>query len=176
MNRKNLIIAFLAGVAVIGVAWGLSPSSTSVVEKTVERLGGTNPDVISQYLNVGGVRHEYRRAALNTATTTPCALQSPAATSTLLHSALRIEVGTSTATVWTVAKAANAFATTTAFDQFSLGSGAQGTMFVGSASSTAPDEISVIAPSQYVVWGVQGTTIANSALLTGYCQAEFIVI
>lgn len=173
MNNKLLVGIALAVLAVLGGLW-LDKPEPVVVERQLGALAG--PDIPYQYLNVGGLRHEFRSMVLATATTTPCALQSPAASSTLLHAGLRISTATSTATVWTASKAATAFATTTAFDQFSLGSGVQGSMFVGAASSTAPDEASVIGPSQWIVWGVQGTVIAGTANLNGVCAAEFIVL
>lgn len=110
------------------------------------------------------------------ASTTACALQAPASTSTVSHFSVRLTTASSTATVWTLAKATTPYATTTAFDQFSIGSGALGSMFVGAASSTAPDEVSVIGPNEYLVVGVQGTAIADSTKLNGVCQAEFIQI
>lgn len=118
---------------------------------------------------------EYRQKSL-VASTTACALQSPAATSTVAHFSARLTTASSTATVWTLAKATTPYATTTAFDQFSIGSGELGAMYVGVASSTAPDDLGVIAPNNWLVVGVQGTAIADSTKLNGVCQAEFLVI
>ena len=172
MNKKLLaggvVIALLAG----WVGAGLQPDPVA----PAPQLGAlSGPDIQSPYLSVGGVRKEYRSSTLS-ASTTPCALQAPAATSTLVNFGVRLSTASSTATVWTLAKATTAFATTTAFDQFSVGSGALGAFYVGHASSTAPDENGVIAPSNYVVVGVQGTAIADSTKLNGVCQAEFIVL
>lgn len=181
--KKTLLIIVIALVAFVGLVLGVrnyNRQGITVINppgppsKPIGSL--TGPDISSRYLTVGGVRHEYRRVPLNTATTTPCALDTPAATSTLLHFSLRLTTASSTASVWTAAKASTPYATTTAFDQFSVGSGAVATMFVGAASSTVPDEVSVIAPSQYVVWGVQGSVISDAANWNGFCQAEFIVI
>jgi hypothetical protein len=172
--NKHLLAGVVVALAFLGVGLWLAPEEK--VEVPVQgALSG--PDIQSTWLRVGGIRHEYRYAALNTATTTPCALQSPAATSTLTHASLQIQTATSTATVWTAAKAASAFATTTLLGQFSLGSGALGTMNFASSTVTAvTDDITVIAPNQYIVWGVQGTAISGTAKLNGVCQAEFIVI
>jgi hypothetical protein len=176
MNIKNLSLG-LAAVALILSGIAFSRDRGTVVVERPSTLGAlVGPDIPFSYLSIGGVRTEYRSSALATATTTPCALQAPSATSTLRHASLRVSTATSTATVWTASKATTAFATTTAFDQFSLGSGAFGTMHVGTASSTAPDENSVIAPDNWIVWGVQGTIIADSTKLNGTCSAVFEVI
>lgn len=170
---------FLGIALVVIIAIAIGGYQFPVVKKEVnERVGAVvGPELLSPFFSVNGVTHEYRRAKLNTATTTPCALKSPSSTSTLLYAALRLNTGTSTdTTLWTVAKAATGFATTTAFDSFSVSATDRATMYVGSASSTVPDEISVIAPNQFIVWGVAGTVPAGTTNLTGVCQAEFIVI
>lgn len=134
------------------------------------------PDIQSPYLSVDGLVHEYRRVGLSLATTTPCAVLSPSATSTLIHTSVEVRVASSTATVWSASKATTAFATTTSLLEFSLGSGAKGTMFLN-ATSTAVDSKFVFGPNEYLVWGLEGIADLDltSDKLLGTCQAEFVV-
>jgi hypothetical protein len=124
----------------------------------------------------GVVTYEYRKA-LSRATTTVCAIRSPQATSTLVSTELKITTASSTAVVFSAAKATTAFATTTSLLEFSFGSGVQGSAYLP-ATSTAVDSKYVFAPNDWVVWGLEG--IADADLtddkLLGVCQAQFRVI
>lgn len=172
MTDKKVKLALVV-VAIIAISAFIFPRSNTVVERIVGAASG--PELLSPFFSVDGVRHEYRKSKLNTATTTPCALKSPSATSTLVFASLEISTASSTATTWTLAKAANAFATTTLLNTFSLGSGALGTMVATSTTVVAVDDQTVIAPSTFLVWGVAGTTVSDVTKLNGVCQAEFIV-
>lgn len=159
-----------------GVPGPVGKAGVSTV--TTQSLGAVSTNIIDDnYFTVGGLTRYTKKQALKTATTTPCAIVTPAATTTLVRFGFRLTTGTSTdSTIWTASKATTPYATTTAFDSFTISGGAVGSGFVGAASSTIPDEISIIAPNSYLVWGVQGTVPANSANLTGICQAELIVL
>src|SRR5574343_1230466 len=158
--NKILGVLIFGIVTIFGsiVVYDRTHRETTPNSSTLGSLSST--EIYSPYVNFGGVQHEYREKDLATATTTPCALQSPSATSSLLHASLKITTGTSTATTWTVARATTPYATTTAFQSFSLGSGANGYMMVGTASTTI-DGLGIIPPNQYIVWGVAGTAIAD---------------
>lgn len=188
MNNKisivTLIVVAIIAISVPFLKTTVNVSPTPVTVNVPTQTPGSNPqlgsvtgpDFYYPYFAVNGVQTFYERRKIATATTTPCSIKSPSATSTLRSFNLIITTGSSTATTWTAAKSSvDAFSTTTAFDQFSLGSGAQGTMFVGAASSTAPDEVSVIAPNSFLVWGLQGTAISDAAgtKFLGICSAEF---
>ena len=167
----------LAIVAILVIAIGGAYSFPKVQEAIREVGAVVGPDLISPYFAVNGVKHEYRKTKLTTATTTPCAVRSPSATSTLVRTSLQIQTATSTATTWTVAKATTGFATTTALrNTISLGSGAQGTMVhIASTTLVAIDSVDVFGPNEYLVWGVAGTAISDATKLNGVCQAEFVV-
>lgn len=176
-NSLKKVLAVIAIVAIAALSGHYTGGTRVIENKNPGAL--TGPDISSPYLSVGGVREEYRHQTLATATTTPCAIQSPAATSTLNYAALRIDTATSTATTWTLAKATSAYATTTKLAGFSLGSGAFGTMNASttpSTSTTIIDDTNVIAPNTYLVWGVAGTIISDATKLNGVCQAKFTVI
>lgn len=133
----------------------------------------TGPEISSPYITVGGLTTYYGRQTLRPATTTPCALQGPASTSTLEIAQFQVTTGTSTATTWTIAQATTAFATTTSVGSFTVASGAQ------VSTSTIPSTLPgfVVSPNAYIVFGlagIGGNSIPGSAV-AGTCSAEFIV-
>lgn len=176
--KKTILISAALILSLIG---GWAGSLLHGVKTVQSPLGSlTGPDIQSPYLNVNSVRHEYRGMNLTLATTTPCALQSPSATSTLVHASLAVTTASSTATTWTIAKASTAYATTTRLGTFSLGSGALGTMVASSTQTSVSgdtktvDDVSVVAPNTFIVWSKAGDTPAGTGL-GGVCRAEFIV-
>lgn len=178
---KTLLISVLAAAIVsVGVVM-LVPRASEVVQQ----FAGTSPDVISPYLKWGNIEHFASNVELKTSTTTPCVIQSPSATSTLIRTAMHIDVATSTATKWTAAQAAaGTYATTTLLSalEFAVASGKQATILVtaSTTSGTLPgDNAFTFAPNSLLVWGVQGVAnIAggNSSLLAGRCSAEWAVV
>lgn len=171
---KNILLTVGVAVALIlGVV-----SYTKDVEApapVIQNVGAvSSPDISSRYLSWGSLQTYRSRVALATATNTPCSIQSPAATSSLSFASLNLTTGTSTATVWTLAKAATAFATTTPFNTYSVGSGALASITQYGTSSINGND--VIGPNTYLVWGVQGTVIADATKLLGTCTAEFMVL
>jgi hypothetical protein len=115
-----------------------------------------------------------RVSALNQATTTVCAIQSPAATTTLQSAGISFTVGSTTAAIVSLAKATSAFATTTSLGQASLAANAQGT-FTASTTKLLDvplDGLSVFAPSTWFVVGMAGLG-SQTYTPTGVCQAVF---
>lgn len=178
MNIKNIALGLLT-IAVLGL--GLSSITrketvVSVPQGQKATLGSiTGPDITSPYLAINGVRSEYRRSAL-IASTTPCALQSPNATSSYAFTSVQVTTASSTATTWTAARALTAFATTTQLGQFSLSSAVLGSMYIDASSTLAVDGGGILPPNTWIVWGVAGTAIADTTKLNGVCQAEFLVV
>lgn len=152
-------------------ATGASGSSAQVLGSI------SGPDIPYQYLKVGGVQHWYVSTPLNAPTTTPCAIQSPSSTSTLVASGLNITTATSTATTWTFASSTTAFSTTTLGATFSVASGKRASMIYSGLAEKVRQDLSLIAPSNYLVWGVAGpVNVTDSDKLNGTCWAEFIVL
>lgn len=176
MNKKNLLVGLgLALVLALGVSF---PKGNSVVNQIVGGAGGTGPDSSSPYVSNNGVFTYFARQALVTATTTPCAIATPSSTSTLLHASLQVTKGTTTdTTIWTLSKAATKFATTTKYGAWSLTGGLKGTMIATTTTQGAgpvvDEALLVIAPNQFLVWGVAGTIPGDTTNLTGTCQAVF---
>ncbi len=128
--------------------------------------------VTSETVTIGGIGHQYSRdASMTAATTTVCAIQSPAATSTALTlSALFTVASTSESTI-TLAKAGSAYATTTSLGSATIAGDAQGTVTATSTLVDALDEDIVFGPSQWFVVGMQGGIGTFSP--TGVCTATW---
>lgn len=142
------------------------------VPRQETRLGSvSSPDIQSPYFSFGGVREWGARTDnLTQATTTVCALQAPAATSTLNFASIQFKVSSTTASLVTMARAATAFATTTSLGTVSLTANGQGMLV---ASST---QLYQFPPNSYLVVGMQDTTAdatAGTFSPTGTCQATW---
>lgn len=172
---KNILIT-------LGIVVALGLGAFGVVRDLPAPIGAQSEQVTEGgcfFLN--GLHKCVVRQPLKTATTTACAIKSPAATSTLAFTRVTVDTATSTATKWVATQAATAFATTTAISslEFQIASGAQGTALVTATTSSAVlpgTNAFVFAPNTWLVWGVQGVsniTSGNSALLAGSCHAEF---
>lgn len=144
------------------------------------------PDRFSPCESRDGVQQCFERQTIKQATTTVCAIQSPAATSTLVRGYVRFNIASTSATVIHLAKAATQYATTTSLGTDSLGTSAQATMFASTTPDGVNDDITdpiwVFKPSQYFVVGLQGgdsagdTSSPTGLVPTGVCQATFEVI
>lgn len=77
----------------------------------------SSPDIPWTYLNWGGVIRPQNSMVMNTGTTTPCSIQSPAATSTLESFSARFDTSTSTTPTYFVAQSKIMTSTTTATTQ-----------------------------------------------------------
>lgn len=174
MNIKNLLVLFVGLIAVLALWFGISNFSQApnVVEKPVLPAGAaSSPDMPFQYLKWGagfGIRLWPTANPLTVATTTVCAIQSPAATSTMLSGGVRMTTSSTTASTVTLAKATTAFATTTLIgSQVAVAANAQ-TMIT---ASTTSDNIRIFGPSEWFVVGMQGGVGSFSPV--GTCHATF---
>jgi hypothetical protein len=134
----------------------------------------SSPDIPSPYLSFGGVRRWAGHSeSLNQATTTVCAIQAPAATSTLISGGIRLSVSSTTSSTITIAKASTATATTTIIATGSVGANAQATILAASSTYSAgalTDRI--FAPNQYLVFNMS-TTTGGTFSPSGVCQATW---
>lgn len=121
-------------------------------------------------MTIGGITTTYVHQS-PIASTTPCAMVSPASTSTLAYARVALSIASSTATTITLAKATTAFATTTALaPDTAVAAGAQSTVV---ASSTLISSVRIFAPNTFVVFGIAGGTGGVSSPV-GSCDATFI--
>lgn len=141
-------------------------------------FGAASPDISSPYFSFGDNKFWGRFSnKLTQATTTPCALRAPLATSTLLTSSFRLtDIATSTGAVTiTMAKASTAFATTSLIAQTTIQASKVGSVV---ASTTATNAANLtFAPNEYLVVGVQGSVGvpvgAGTFSLSGICKATW---
>lgn len=159
---KNYLVS--AVIAIVAVAVGFA-----VVKpvQNITNLGAVS--VLNSPLEVNGAEVYLESKALTTATTTVCAIKSPAATSTLTFGAVNFVVSSSTAATIHLAKATTPFATTTSLGSVTLGAGAQG--MVVASTSPAAGAATVFSPNTYLVVGMQGGVGTFSP--TGRCTATF---
>jgi hypothetical protein len=180
--NKNLVIGVIAVVVlVLGLIFPKSPQSLLVndavdkinqaANEAMERLSkvGASPgsDRFSPCESRDGVVSCTTRRALTQATSTVCAIKSPAATSTLISAHLHINVNT-TASNARIAKSATAFATTTLLAQQNIAAATE----LNLVASTSPitNGANTFSPNTFVVFDLDGSAGVN---LTGNCQAVF---
>lgn len=170
----------LAGAVVVAVllsAVFIKPVQ-QVIKQVVPNVGAlSSPDISSPYISWGGVRQYAGSMSLNQATTTLCAIQSPAATSSLAYASFRMTLATTTASVLTFARATTAFATTTIIgNQITIASGAQATVIASTTAATIDNNgASIFPPSTYLVVGLQGGQGASQTFSqTGSCQVVWV--
>ena len=141
-------------------------------------VGGlSSPDISSPYFSVGGV-YEWKAQTANLiqASTTLCAIQSPAATSTLGRAVIRLVNATTSAVIIDLAKASSPYATTTLLGTtYAMGGSTQVTIV---ASSTGLGGSQVFAPNDwFVVKHADGTGGGYTGEApTGVCQAVWTAI
>jgi hypothetical protein len=158
-----VLVGILIGVA--GYAF-VAPVFVQEQEPSVGAVSG--PDLLSPYFNVNGWTEWPTRQGFASATTTVCAIKSPAATSTLaLGSGVRLDVSSTTASTVTVAKAATAFATTTPLFSAHVAANARAAI----AATTTTNDF-VFAPNTWLVVGMAGGIGSFSP--SGVCQAKFV--
>lgn len=177
---KNLPIVLVGLVAAVGLVLGIVGKDSAPVTK----LGAlSGPEIPYEFLSWGassGVRLWSTGRGLTQASTTVCAIQSPAATSTLVRGGVSFTVSsTSALAAIDIAKGTALNASTTLIRTSSLAAGAQGTII---AASTTLDSLaltnSIFAPNQWFVVKVAGGVTAGDTAGTGFvptgsCHATF---
>jgi len=190
---QNNIFAIITSVlASIVLVWGFGLGGKNIetvtrevvkeVRETGQSLGAlAGPDIASPYLRWGGVATYGASANMATATSTVCAIQSPAATSTLVAGPVaRFNLASTTATTVWFAKATTAFASTTVLGAANLGASAQATLYASTTDSQAlVDGVFVFAPNTWLTVGITGAvkgTGTGQTGTSGVCQAQFLTI
>lgn len=147
--------------------------------KDATSLGAVASNIIySNSLTVNGLRTFYYARPFIAATTTVCAFQSPAATSTLVNGSASFRISSTTATAITISRSSTAFATTTGvLATTTIAANAQASLNALATSTAASYDNKIIvdsrtfSPNQWFVVGMQGGIGTFSP--TGLCTAEF---
>jgi len=134
-----------------------------------------NLTVSGDSIDTNGLTRYPDAVVMTSPSTTPCAFQSPAVTSTLAYASAKFDTTSSTAnsTIVTIAKSATAYVTTTAIGtDTTITAGAQATIISSSTMNISVDDTLVFAPSQWLVFGQKDGIVALDS--TGGCAVEFV--
>lgn len=178
MNMKNSILTALVVLALVVV--GVVSSKGKTVEKIVEKQTGalTGPDIPSPYLSFGDVK-VYAASTRNLiqGSSTVCALQAPAATSTLRSAGIRFDLATTSAVIVDLAKDTTQYSTTTKIGTtYNIAASKQATIIASSTGSVAGDA-TIFAPNNWFVVRMVGATVgATLNAPTGVCNATWEVL
>ena len=141
-----------------------------------ENLGAlASPDIPFNWLRVGGV--EFRPVAMDArlATNTPCSIQAPAATSTLLFASVSADLASTTDSTWQWHKSATAYATTTDLSSVTaVGVGPFSLMASSSASNLYTDTVNFGPNEWLVLWGQNSISASKYSMTNGECRALWI--
>lgn len=148
---------------------------TPTPPETGKQFGAlSGPDIPSPYLRWGNVIEYRANQAMQTATTTLCAIANPhAATSTILGITAQITTGTSTAGALTFSTSTLQYATSTSDELIAdktVASGAQISVAWSPSSNN-----NVLGPGQFVLISTSGPGLGGYTY-AGTCQARFQAI
>lgn len=167
MNIKLIVVALVA--IVIAIGGYMFPKVQSPLGSVV------GPDSYFEYVANNDLQKYGQTVTLRTATTTICAIKSPAATSTLTFAGVKFAVSSSTASTVTLAKATTAYATTTQIGNLvAIAANGQSTILATSTAANIIAQDTVFAPNTFFVVGMAGGVGTFSP--TGSCSAEFVRI
>lgn len=173
---------FLIGLVgvIAGAALGLSllaveratPAVTDLSPQPVQQMdkyGSAGQDQSADTITQGGMTIVRKRQGFYAATTTPCIIKSPAATSTIEFFGVQFTVGSTTNKQIILATGSGAQASTTVIGNNLLLSGARGSFY---ATTTTLGNM-VIGPNTYLNLSMVGGTGVDSP--SGSCEASFYV-
>lgn len=153
----------------VGIVLALALAAGIYIAKDQPQPVGavSGPDRYFSCESRNGVTQCFTRTGLNTGTTTPLAIKSPAATSTLmLGSGCHFEVSSTTAKAVRFAKATTPNATTTFLFGANIAASAK-----GSITATTTTDSFQFAPNTWLTMSMIGGTGLDSP--SGVCQATF---
>lgn len=174
MNKiiTNSLIALSFVLSILAIT--KEPAQIVVPEGQPGIVGAVSgPDISSPYFSYGGVRHWGAETnTLTQGTTTVCAIQAPASTSTLTFASIQLSVSSSTQSRVVIAKATTPYATTTVLGSAVFAANSQGTLIATSTPVDGLNEDKTFAPNTWLVVGMQGGIGTFSP--TGTCLATWV--
>lgn len=164
---KTLVWSGVIAAVVAVVISVVSPTPKQIIRE-VPGLGAVvSSESLSSPVCSDGLCTHYKRMAFVSPTTTPCALRSPNATTTIERATVNVTTGSSTAATLSLATSTTAFATTTNLATYTLTASTQNTYSFTAAAGTG-----IVPPLTFLVLGAAGGP-ANGHQLTGTCSVEF---
>lgn len=175
MTKQNIVTSAVVAL-VISLAVGyFYPNTVKTVIQEVTKAGAVvSSELSTNFFSFGELRQWAYHPKFNVATTTICAIKSPAASSTLdlSKTGARFDVSSTTASVVTIAKATTPYATTTIIgNQYAIAANAQAAIHASTTATQQVSAVEVLAPNTWIVFGIQGGTGTFSPL--GQCSAGF---
>ncbi len=172
MNNKLVTAVLAAAIIALG---GYTFTHQSNPSPDSPRVGAlSSPDISSPYLSFGGVRQWAATESFVQATTSLCAIQAPAATTTLEAATARIDFSTTSVAVIEIGNATNAFATTTLLARFNMGASATNLNLVATTTATALVD-RIVPPNSWINVKMGTTNLGGAAgnIPTGRCNVVF---
>lgn len=166
---RNITIGILAiAIAILGYS---TRGVNSVIPS--QKVGSVaSPDFMSPYISFGGVRHWAGHIdGATAATSTPCAIQSPSATSTLVMGSFEVASTSASATYIEMGRATTPYATTTSLGTVALGANAQATLISLRTAGGGDALAETFPPNTYLVVKVGGSVTTQ---INGECNASWI--
>lgn len=170
-NQPILVIGVVLAIVIAGLALFTHGASLgSVIDGNFTSYNAVKlTDSADQLQFNGNTNVSVKRILSTSGTTTPCAILSPSATSTLLSFTFMPTVGTTTASTLTLATSTTAYATTSAL----AGASAVSYTPTRAYSWAAGKDDSIVYPSTYLVLGLAAGTASGGHVMTGVCVANF---
>lgn len=174
MNKSLLTVIGVVLALVLGLIGVLRPAT---VVREVTNLGATADTNVNPF-RLGDMRIWANHTSIRQSTTTVCSIQSPVATSTLLHGSIGITTGTTTALTVEIARDISPSATTTRLALAILPAGAKATVNVGTTTSAvlSPTDTDVVfPPNTYLNFKIGGPN-GPLNVLEGSCNAMWVQV
>jgi len=172
--NKTLLVGAVAVVALVfsGVAYFRPPTLETIREVVKERIGAVSgPNIDFPEITLNGVKLAPRQMGFSNSTTTPCALQSPDATSSLISIVVTAKTATTVAMQWTVATSTTIYATTSPVMNAYIQANE---LFTLAGATTTGSRYPMLAPNTYVVVGANWKGIGHvPPFIDGTCSALF---
>ena len=148
----------------------------SIVDENGVDLGAMpGPVITSPCLTINGVNTCYKSLGLARGTSTPCAIKSPSATSTLMVGSISFTTATTIASFIEIGRATNPTATTTKIgDSFTIAANGTATMIASSSGSSVANEAATKFPPNTYFVVKMGLGTGLTANPVGKCQAVFV--
>lgn len=173
MNIKNIVIGVIGAAVLLVGGFFFGHSNTPLPAAPTQQFGSlTGPIINYPYFQVNGLT-TYDVGRSLAASSTYCYTLSPASTSTVQYSQLRLDTSSSTATTLqfgygtVLGTIATQIGTT-----YTVGASAQG--FVQASTTPTNGATTVIPPSRYVQWINSATHAGATDGDTGTCQIELV--
>ena len=175
---KKLVIVSVVVALLLGAYGAFRSAPAQVVERVIQekQLGAlAGPDIPYPYFSFGDVRQHALGASLTSATSSSvtgfilCAIQAPAATTTLVAATLRVN-GNPYSNEFEISRSTTNTATTTRLAL--LVSAAADVEVIATTTATALTN-GVVIPNSYIMFAVATGTPSTSWTRAGKCSAVF---